>query len=132
MPTFSEAYGFLRFTAGLRKFLREPVSVPAAKEMVRWGMENREARFVENLEHGVFAHPRSPYRKLFQTAGCELGDVRRMVRQQGVEGTLRQLLEAGVYVSWEEFKGQSPAIRGTQSFHFREEDFDNPLVGTRR
>lgn len=128
MPLLSDAYGFLRFAFGLKAFLREPISVEAARAIVRQGMQSREARFLQKVDWAIFANPRSPYLKLFRAAGCELDDVRNLVKQEGVEGTLQKLCQAGIYVTFEEFKGRTPAVRGSQTFAFRETDFDNPLI----
>jgi hypothetical protein len=50
-----------------------------------------------------------------------------MVANAGVEGTLRRLHDAGVFVQLEEFKGIRPIRRGGLEFPVRSEDFDNPL-----
>ena len=42
----------------------------------------------------------SPYPLLFRAAGLELGDVRALVATDGVEGMLRTIARAGVYVSF--------------------------------
>lgn len=128
MPFLSDVYGFLRLASGLKAFLREPISVEAAKAIVRKGMQTRDVAFLQKIERVIFANPRSPYLKLFLAAGCELGDVRNLVKQEGVEGTLQQLLQSGIYVTFEEFKGRTPAVRGSQTFTFRDTDFDNPLI----
>lgn len=52
-----------------------------------------------------------------------------MVRQQGLEPTLEALRDAGVYVSFEEFKGYKETVRGGQTFRFTQRDFDNPFRG---
>jgi thioredoxin reductase len=38
------------------------------------------------------------------------------------------LYQSGVYVSFEELKGLTPAVRGSQRFTFRSTDFDNPRI----
>ena len=43
-------------------------------------------------------------------------------------GPFSTFRRAGVYVGFEEFKGLEPAVRGGQTFHFRPDDFDNPLA----
>jgi hypothetical protein len=91
-------------------------------------MQTREATFLQKVEWAIFANPRSPYLKLFRAAGCELGDVRNLVKQEGIEGTLQLLLEAGIYATFDEFKGQTPAVRGSQTFVSRDADFDNPSI----
>jgi hypothetical protein len=87
---------------------------------------SRETNFLRSVERGVYANPRSPYGALLRRAGCEAGDLRAMVSRDGVEGALRALREEGVYVTFEEFKGQHPIVRGELSIGARPEDFDNP------
>src|SRR5204863_4740045 len=41
---------------------------------------------------------------------------------------LQKLLQSGIYVSFEEFKGQTVAVRGSQRFAWRDADFDNPTI----
>jgi hypothetical protein len=126
--TGQTALGLARLSLGLRSFARESISLEQAEAAIRAGLERREAALLETLQGAIFANRRSPYLQLFQAAGCELDDVRRLVRQEGVEGALQRLLEAGIYVSFEEFKGQAPAVRGSQTFSFEAEAFDNPLL----
>jgi hypothetical protein len=80
------------------------------------------------VERAIFANPQSPYLRLLREGGVELGDVRRLVADEGIEGTLQQLVRAGVYVTFDEFKGRAPAVRGSGVFTFRDTDFDNPLI----
>ncbi len=127
-PLLSTAYGLLRFATGLKPFLRESISVETAKAVIRQRMAGRDRAFLDILEHAIFDNPRSPYLKLFRAAGCELGDVRILAEREGVEGTLQKLFHAGIYVAFAEFKGRKPAIRGSQTFLFRDTDFDNPLI----
>jgi hypothetical protein len=63
-------------------------------------------------------------------AGIELGDVERLVAENGIEGTAARLHDAGVYVSIDEFRGRKPVERAGLSFDAVETDFDNPLVGS--
>jgi hypothetical protein len=119
--------GFVRFAAGLRSFLKETISVESAREAIRGAVEKREQNFLEKLGRSVFSNPKSPYLRLFKEAGCEFGDVRTLVSQEGVESTLLKLRDAGIYVTWEEFKGRSPCRRGSATFQFHEGEFDNPI-----
>ncbi|MDH3692784.1 MAG: hypothetical protein OEU36_25440, partial [Gammaproteobacteria bacterium] len=128
MLFLSKAYGFLRLVSGLKGFLRELISVEAAKAIVEQRMETRDIAFLQMVERAIFANPRSPYLKLFRVAGCELGDVRDLVAQEGMEGALHELLRAGIYVTFEEFKGRMAAVRGSETVAFRDTDFDNPLI----
>jgi acyl-CoA synthetase (AMP-forming)/AMP-acid ligase II len=112
----------------VRRFCRDIETVPRALETVRRRLRDREHLLLRVLERTVFGRPRSPYSVLLRSAGCEPGDVERLVHAEGVEGALETLRRAGVYVSFEEFKGLAPAVRGSQRFEFRPRDFDNPLL----
>jgi hypothetical protein len=128
VPFASNVSGLLRFAAGLKPFLREPVSAGAAKAIVRQNMRSRGTAFLSKLEHAVFANPSSPYLRLMRGAGCERRDIQQLVEREGVEGALQALLQAGVYVTFEEFKGRAPIVRGSETFAVRAADFDNPVV----
>ncbi len=128
LPSWSEAAVFFRLVRGIRPFVAEKITFEQAREAIRRRLKVREERFLEKLETAVFSCPSSPYFRLFEAAGCEPGDVRRLVRREGVESTLDRLRRAGVFVTWEEFKGWKPIYRGSQTFQVRAKDFDNPVV----
>lgn len=91
-------------------------------------LQSRESAFISSLRHLIYAHRGSPYRALLQHAGCELGDVERMVTADGLEATLSTLATNGAYVTFDEMKGRAPAVRGSRTFSFTGRDFDNPLA----
>jgi hypothetical protein len=126
MSVYDEVRGFAGFLAGLPAFVRQRISLDEARAIVLQRMRDREKNFLVTLERGVFANRRSPYRALLARAGCEPADLRAMVPASGIEGTLRTLRDAGVYVSFEEFKGQRPIVRDGREIPVRAEDFDNP------
>jgi len=119
----------VRFAAELPGFFRSVITADEAAALVRRGMERREQAFQEMVEQAILPHSTSPYRVLLANAGVEAGDIKHLVARQGVEGALEHLRRAGVYVTFEEFKGRAPARRGSQTFYFRDRDFDNPRVG---
>ena len=128
MSSLSNAYGFARFMLQLRRFLGDQLSLESAERYVRQQMATREQSFLQMVERAIFACGHSPYRQLLQAAGVTFEDIRQMVAQSGVEETLQRLLRAGVFVTFDEFKGRAPAVRGSQTFAFRDTDFDNPLI----
>jgi hypothetical protein len=128
MSTLSDLRMYSRFALGLRPFLGHRISLPKAQAIVRQRMAEREANFLRLVERGIFNYPRSPYLPLFKLARVELNDVRSMVRSKGLEAALRALREAGVYVTFEEFKGREPIVRNGQVFRVKAEDFDNPYL----
>jgi hypothetical protein len=118
-----------RLAVRLDRFLSRGLTLEQTKAIIRQRLGSREERFLAFVARYIYGYPRSPYLALLRRAGCELGDLRAMVRQRGLEPTLARLRDEGVYVSFEEFKGQKPAIRGTDTFHFTQLDFDNPFRG---
>jgi len=126
----SELRSFVGFLRGLPRFLRQQLSYDEARAIVLERVRRRDANFLQAIERGVFGNPRSPYRTLFEIAGCELGDVQRMLPRDGIEATLRSLRDAGVYLSFEEFKGRQPIVRSGRTVPAKPEDFDNPSFGS--
>ncbi len=57
-----------------------------------------------------------------------MGDLSSMLRERGLEGTLAALRDAGVYVTFEEFKGGTPITRHGRTFPVRPDAFTNPLL----
>src|SRR5262245_23250783 len=98
-----------RAMRGLPKFLRTPITASTARAIVARRLERRREDLLSLLRHTVFDYPHSPYLALMQAAGCEYGDVERMLYEDGVEGALRRLFRAGVYLTIDEFKGRHPA-----------------------
>lgn len=117
-----------RFAWGLGRFLYSPITLEQARATIQRRMLERENNFLRLLERGVYGYIRSPYLPLLRMADCSLGDIRNMVLTKGVEGTLHELRQAGVYISFEEFKGREPIIRNGQVSPVQPSDFDNPYL----
>jgi hypothetical protein len=128
MQRWTKVAGLVRFGSRVRGMLDETITIEEASRSIREGVRRRRERFLVKLEATVYANPRSPYRKLLAAAGCDPGDVKRLVETEDLEGALKTLARAGVYVSYEEFKCRIPTVRGSQTFHFRIDDFNNPLL----
>ena len=105
------------------------MTLEEAKAIIEKRLHSREANFLTVLERSVFANPTSPYRALLGMAGCTLDDVRELVSKEGLEETLQRLRSDGVYVSFEEFKGLQPIVRGSFTIDTTPADFDNPGSG---
>ena len=123
---WSEALALARLTCDLPAFLRTPLSADEAGRRVQRRLATRAQSFLALAERAIFAEPRSPYRRLLAAAGCEVGDLRRLVAEEGLEGALTRLAASGVYVTFDEFKGRRPIVRGSTRIECRAEDFDNP------
>ena len=129
MSWLGEAWIGVRLAARLPRFLRHPLTVDEAHRAVATRLDRREASFLDVVGRRVFERPASPYRALLERAGCERGDLARLVDQDGVEGALRGLYRAGVYLTVDEFKGRRPIVRGGQAVAASIDGVRNPLVG---
>jgi hypothetical protein len=101
----------LGLVAGLPRFLRRRIDLDGRADVTRL-LETRQAALLGLLRRILAAPASHPVRRLLAVAGCQYGDVERLVRRDGVEGTLLALHEAGVYLTVDEFKGRAPAVRG--------------------
>jgi hypothetical protein len=128
MSIVSSSMKYPRLALALRAFLRNRISLEKSEQVIVERLRNRERNFLSRVQKGIYENPRSPYLRLLGMAGCEYGDVESLVARDGVEGTLEALLERGVYLSWEEFKGKTDVVRGSDRFTFRESDLDNPFL----
>ena len=119
---------YAHFAWGLRGFFRHRISIEQARAIVEQRLVDREDNFLRLVERGIFGHRKSPYLHLLKQAGCEMSDIRDMVRTRGLENTLLALREAGVYVTFEEFKGREPIVRNGKIIPIQVRDFDNPYL----
>ncbi len=101
-----------RLITGLPRVLRHPIRIEAARATLRRRLERREADFLDLVWWGVYANPSNPYGDLLRLAGCEYGDLERLLSQDGLEGALGRLYAQGVYLTVDELKGRRAAIRG--------------------
>ena len=127
MSLIGQAKMYGRYAMGLPAFLRRPITLADAEAIVRRGMEERERNIPRLMERGVLSRPQSPYHRLMRPARCEMGGLRRMMQADGLTRTLHSLREAGVYVTFEEFKGRRPIVPRGESCGVKTSDFDNPF-----
>src|SRR5262245_7580053 len=97
-----------RLLTRLPGFLRRPVGLDEARRELAHRLESRGETFLDLARRSIYARPDSPYARLLHHAGCEYGDLERLVGGDGVEGALEALLAEGVYLTVEEFKGRQP------------------------
>jgi hypothetical protein len=126
MSLVQESRTFARFARGLPAFLRQRITLEEAQRVVQRRVAERASNFLGMLDGGILQNPRSPYARMLKLSRCEPGDLRNMVAQDGVEATLRVLRAAGVYVTFEEFKGRAPIVRQGEEIQLGPHDFDNP------
>lgn len=116
-----------RFLRRVPGHLRRPLTVDDAAAMIRARRARRETDFLDLMTRAVYADPRSPYRRLLELAGCERGDLERLVRSDGVEGALEVLFRSGVYLTIDEFKGRRAVRRGSAILEVAAARLRNPL-----
>jgi hypothetical protein len=115
------------FSAGISHYLRADLSDEALAARLRNALATREERLLAMFAAGVFARPASPYLALLRHAGVEQGDIATLVGDEGPEGALLRLRDAGFHLTAEELKGRAPIVRGSLTLDVRAEDFDNPF-----
>jgi hypothetical protein len=121
-----EAFG--RFLCALPGYLKTPVSCEIARATILSRMEKRNENFLGMAQRCIYQNPRSPYMPLLRAAGCEYSDMESFLASNELESLLTRLLEAGVRIPLEAYKGRKPLEHaGTQLF-FTEEDFNNPIL----
>ena len=74
-----------RFLGSLPGFLRRPFTAAEAHAALRHRLAGRAASFFVLTRHAIYGHAASPYRELISLAGCEYGDLGRLVVQDGLE-----------------------------------------------
>ena len=126
VTTVADLVAGLRVLARLPRLVRTPLSAADAKTALGERLARREADFLSLVRRGVYENPASPFRTLLAHAGCEPGDLARLVRADGIEGALRTLLRAGVYVTGDELKGVHPIVRGSLRHAATPVAFRNP------
>jgi hypothetical protein len=118
----------LRFLARVPFYLRHRITLDEARATQRHNLLHREARFLDLAKRAIYDQPQSPLHRLLLAVGCEYGDLEALVRSEGLEQALAKLLERGVYVSVDEFKGRTPIVRGSTSFYVSPTELRNPLA----
>ncbi len=130
MQFSSQLRTYGRFATGFGRFLRRRMTVDEARAFIREQIDRREENFLRLMRKGVYGYEASPYRPLLEMADCAFGDLETMVRRDGIESALDKLRDAGVYVSFEEFKGRKPVVRDGREIPLAPRQFDNPYTST--
>ena len=126
--SFPDLVRRLRFLVHLPAYLRNPLTIPEARAILRRRLEQREEDFLNLIKFAVLGNPTNPYRALLQQAGCEYGDIDLLVKKEGLEGGLLELFHAGVYLTMDEYKGRRPVVRGSTTIAATPRLLRNPLV----
>jgi hypothetical protein len=119
---------FGRYATGIRAFLKTSLTADECLRIVSDQRARRVESFLALLEYGVYGNRRSPFRLLLEHAGISFADAVTQVRTGGLEATLEDWYDRGVYISIDEFKGRKPIVRGDLVITTSPSDFDNPLL----
>lgn len=115
----------IRLLDAIPRLLRPPIGPAAARAAIAKRLATRAASFLHLVRRGVYEQDSSPYRALLRAAGCELGDLEALVRDDGVEAALAVLFRHGVYLTVDEFKGRRPVVRGGTTLTVQPADLSN-------
>jgi hypothetical protein len=125
---------YIRFINGIRKFARGKMqpeeAVTAARKLLKKRMEARENNFLNLVEKGIFQQSASPYLNLLKPRKISYPDLKAWVMAKGIEATLRNLEDEGVYFNVDEFKGRVPVRRNGVEFRCEPGMFDNPFLSS--
>ncbi|WP_143311613.1 phenylacetate--CoA ligase family protein [Candidatus Methanoperedens nitratireducens] len=122
---FNDISELFRFYSDLYRFLGEKITLEESMGIIAQRLKKRDEMFLEFIKEKIYEKEDSPYLKLMKTTGLEFKDIESFVADRGIEGTLKELAERGVYLTIDEFKGRSVCKRNGHTFSFREEDFNN-------
>jgi hypothetical protein len=125
---FSDLQMYARFARDLPRFLAAQDTAEGGRALLAERLATREERFLDLAERAVYGYPASPYLPLLRAAGCELGDLRRLVGERGLEGALDELRGAGVRIRFEQFKGREPLVVAGQELEGGADRFLSPLA----
>ncbi len=123
---------YLRFLFGLRKFLKDRIvpeeAIALAEKTLQDRVARREINFLNLVEKGIYQYSKSPYLRLLSSKNIKFSDIKRWVETKGLENTLVQLQNDGVYFTVEEYKGKSEVLRNGLRMQLLEKEFDNPFL----
>jgi hypothetical protein len=129
MSSFSGIIAEARFAFALPRFFRRRVTLEDSRKIVARRLANRAGMFRTFVERSIFRNTASPYLWLFNRAGIGLKELDAMLALEGLEATLIRLRAAGVFVTFEEFKGRIPIVRDGATLNVTAHSFDNPDLG---
>ena len=126
--SLADAAVALRLARRLPTYLRRPIGPTRCRAQVRTRLDQRADNFRTLLHEAIYQQPTSPYLRLLRDAGCQAGDLDRLVELEGVEGTLDELCRRGVYLRVDELKGRAEVVRGSTRFRIDPRQLHNPRV----
>lgn len=127
MRVLDDLRAMVRTLVGLRRFLRETISLADAEQSLREMQAGRSESFLRLVKKGIYGGKAdNPYLRMLNHARIGYDEIAAWVADMGLEGALARLHDAGVYLSFEEFKGRAEVVRGDLRFKVAAMDFANP------
>lgn len=117
------------FCSGLGQFFQRRVTPDSAADYVHRRNAGRGASLSRLLRSLFRAGAARPYLWLFDASGLSKATALAWADAGDADCALRRLLEAGVYLTREEFVGEVPTRRGGREAWFTPRDFENPTLG---
>jgi hypothetical protein len=74
----------LRFASEVPRLLRHDISTAHARQALMRRLGDRRAEFLDLVRETIYENPGSPYMALLRQAGCEFGDLRKLVEDEDV------------------------------------------------
>ena len=124
----SDVAALLRLTGSVARFVYHGCSPQRARAILQSRLARRPQLFLEMVATAIWPFPDHPYRRLTDGAGWSLTSLRESVERRGVDDTLRALLDDGVSLTYDEFKGRRPLVRCGVEMECTEGDFNNRTV----
>lgn len=110
-------------SVGFGNFFRRRLTVDEARRSMERELGTREQRFLDVVRDEIYDQPEGPYLRLLSIADCELGDLRSLILEDGLETALEHLAREGVYFTDSEFRGLIDTVRSGESFRVSPEEF---------
>ncbi|MGD0438174.1 MAG: hypothetical protein ABSB86_17060 [Bryobacteraceae bacterium] len=120
----SEVWKYSRMLRAIVQHLRSPLE-PDPEGIIRKQMEDRADNFLAHATT-VMSMPEHPYAVMFRLAGCSYADLESSVRRDGIETTLQKLLDEGVFLTHEEFRGKKEIVRSGRRIPALASMWNNP------
>lgn len=129
--TLAQIKRYLAFRRELAGILSAPpLGLADCERSVRERLALREENFLQRMRQAAYENERSPYLPLLRAAGIGFEDVRAALEKKGLDETLEDLRAAGVYLSFEEYKGRQPVERHGKTYRFDPAGLSNRSDGT--
>ena len=120
----AEVWKYSRMLRAVVQHLRSPLETDP-EGVIRKEMEDRTDNFLAHATT-VMSMPEHPYALMFRLAGCSYADLESSVRRDGLEATLEKLLEEGVYLTHDEFRGKKEIVRSGRHIPALASMWNNP------